>query len=210
MKPAILVCDDHPMLRAAVTQTLAAEFPGHAIVEADSFPAAWALCKEHAPVAIVSDLMMPGVEPLAGIAGLMAAAPDAPILAFTGSADNALMVELLQRGVHGFLVKSSSGELIAATVRLLLSGGRYIPPEIMALVGEREAERSPPKGLAEITQRQRDVLALVAEGKSNKEIARLLDVAPSTVKSHLETAMRLLDAATRTQAALRARELGLV
>lgn len=208
MKRAILVCDDHPMLLAAVAQVLANAFPDHAIIKASCFPDAWDLAKEHDPASIVSDLMMPGAEPLVGVLGLIKAAPDARILAFTGSADDALMVELLQRGVHGFLVKSSDGELIAATVRLLLSGGRYIPPEIMALVtAPREMEVT---RFVDLSQRQREVLAFVAEGKSNKEIARLLAVAPSTVKSHLETAMRLLDAATRTQAALRARELGLV
>lgn len=208
MKPVILICDDHPMLRKAVAQTLAAEFPDHTIIEADSFPSAWQLCEAQAPVAIVSDLVMPGAEALDGVVGLMAAAPDRPILVFTGSFDNTLMVELLNRGVHGFLAKSASGELIAAALRVVLSGGRYIPPEIMALVsraGEREEAR-----MAELSQRQRDVLALVAAGKSNKEIARELDVAPSTVKSHLETAMRLLDATSRTQAALKARELRLV
>lgn len=210
MKPAILVCDDHPMLRKAVAQTLATEFPGHAIIEADNFPAAWAQVKAHGPVVIVSDLVMPGAEPLDGIAGLMAAAPDTPILAFTGSFDNALMVELLTRGVHGFLAKSASGELIAAALRVLLSGGRYIPHEIMSLVSTNVDGNGAAPRLAELSQRQREVLGLVAEGKSNKEIARLLAVAPSTVKSHLETAMRLLDTANRTQAALRARELGLV
>lgn len=213
-----LVCDDHVLVREALVGTITMAWPGVEIRQAGDFAsacsqAAWGydLC--------ICDLVMPGATPLEGIERLSAAAPDMPILVVTGTDDDVLLVRLLQMGVAGFINKSASSEVLKAAIGLILAGGRYLPPrlaELSAAVvdsGPSAAMEAAPVSSAAgsvLTARQCDVLACVAQGLSNKEIARALAIAPSTVKSHLDGAMRALDAGNRAQAAAIARAMNLI
>ncbi len=210
-----LIADDHVLMRAALAGTVALVWPAAAITEAGDFRSAWTAAAAQPDVAIV-DLMMPGATPRDGIRGLRAAAPTAAILVVTGTDDDRLMLDLLDLGIAGFAAKTSSGAVIEAALRLIDAGGRYLPPRLAEIAAARHdghgtpaqpdiaASGAAPPGL---TDRQRDVLRLVARGLSNKEIAGQLNLAPETVKTHLAQIQTVLGAKNRTDAATRGRDL---
>ncbi|CAM3164679.1 LuxR family transcriptional regulator [Sphingomonas antarctica] len=209
-----LVADDHVMMRDALAGTVRLVWPEVAIVEVGDFPGAWTAAKRSADIAIV-DLMMPGAMPREGIKTLREAAPDMPILVITGTDDDRLMMDLLALGIAGFAAKTSNSSVIEAALRLIDAGGRYLPPRLAEIATSRHAasagfsDRRPSDGSvgANLTDRQRDVLRLVARGLSNKEIASELKLAPETVKTHLARIQTILGARNRTDAVTRAREL---
>jgi DNA-binding NarL/FixJ family response regulator len=211
-----LVADDHTLVREALTGTVRMGWPDVVISEANDFPSAWKQAA-HAPDLIIVDLIMPGAGPLAGVAGIVAAAPSARVLVVTGTQDDALLVGLFEMGVAGFAAKTSTGSIIEAAIRLILAGGRYLPDRMVDIAVSRlEAGHAPAiasQGVAvaeRLTERQLDVLRLVAKGHSNKEIGRVLALAPSTVKTHLDHVMRVLSANNRTEASIKARHLDLI
>lgn len=210
-----LICDDHALVREALVGAVRFGWPDAAITQASDFPSAWDAAT-NAPDIILADLVMPGAAPLAGIDGLIAAAPHANILVITGTEDDTLMLDLLDRGVAGFAAKSMSGDIIEAAIRLIEAGGRFLPPRLADIAAHRMAHGAPVKRDAvevireRLSDRQMDVLQHVARGKSNKEIARELGLAPSTVKTHIGHILICLGAQNRTDATLKARLLNLV
>ncbi len=161
--------------------------------------------------------------PRDGIRGLRAVAPNAAILVVTGTDDDRLMLDL-DLGIAGFAAKTSSGAVIEAALRLIDAGGRYLPPPLAEIAAARRdgtPAAAPPDvpawsrtapgaaGAAppDLTDRQRDVLRLVARCLSNKEIAGQLNLAPETVKTHLARSQTVLGAKNRTDAATRGRDL---
>jgi DNA-binding NarL/FixJ family response regulator len=212
-----LICDDHTLVREALAGTVRLGWPDAKIAEAGDFETAWAMAA-NAPDLVIADLVMPGASPKVGIAGILEAAPEAKLLVVTGTQDDALLVELLELGVAGFAPKTSNAGIIDAAIRLILAGGRYLPPRLADIAAARisdgtapAATRTPGVAVAErLTERQMDVLRLVARGQSNKEIGRALDLAPSTVKTHLQQVMHVLGAANRTDASIKAQQLDLV
>ncbi|UVO53565.1 response regulator transcription factor [Sphingomonas sp. SUN039] len=212
-----LICDDHALVREALAGTVRMGWPGATVDVAGDFPSAWAMAAATRYDLILCDLIMPGSGPLAGIDGVIRAAPDAKLLVVTGTEDDALLLDLLDRGVAGFAPKTASGSIIDAAMRLILAGGRYLPPRLAEIASARiddgsvTAIRDDVARLAErLTDRQMQVLRLMAQGQSNKEIARALDLAPSTVKTHLSQLLVHLGAANRTDASIKARMLDLV
>jgi DNA-binding NarL/FixJ family response regulator len=222
-----LICDDHALVREALVGTVKMSWPNVVISEAGDFTSAWASAANQ-PELCIADLIMPGATPLLGIQGIMSAAPNTKILVVTGTEDDALLMGLLKFGVAGFAPKTASGGIIEAAIRLILAGGRYFPPRLADLASSwvdapvsnsstrvkdsslnNERDRLEASVLAQLTSRQIDVLKLVSEGQSNKEIARALGLAPSTVKTHLEHLMETLGVANRTEAATKMRSLKL-
>jgi DNA-binding NarL/FixJ family response regulator len=211
-----LICDDHALMREALSGAVRMAWPQARITEVGDFPGAWAEAARGHDLCI-ADLMMPGAAPLAGIDGIIRAAPAMPVLIVTGTQDDALLLDLLDRGVAGFAPKSASGAIIEAALRLIAVGGRYLPPRLADIAASRiDTGHTPPQRDAgalvseRLTDRQMDVLRLVAEGRSNKEIARTLDLAPSTVKTHLANVLACLNATNRTDASVKARMLNLL
>lgn len=212
-----LICDDHALVREALAGTVRMGWPEAMVDVAGDFPTAWAMAEAQAYDLIICDLIMPGSGPLSGIDGVVRAAPDTSLLVVTGTEDDALLLDLLDRGVAGLAPKSASGSIIEAAIRLILAGGRYLPPRLADIASARissgivQPVRDATAQISErLTSRQMDVLRLMAQGKSNKEIARDLDLAPSTVKTHLSQIMICLGAANRTDASVKARMLDLV
>ena len=203
-----LIADDHALVRAALAATVASNWPDAEIVEAVDFPSAWALAAT-CPDLCLADLDMPGAAPVDGVERLRAAAPDMPVLVVTGSYDDAMMLDLIARGVAGFAPKTLSAAIITAAIRLVLAGGRYLPPRLAELHARNDPP--PPRAAASaLSPRQREVVQLMAQGLSNKDIARVLHVAPATVKSHVAQVIALTGAVNRTDASMRAQRLGLV
>jgi two-component system, NarL family, nitrate/nitrite response regulator NarL len=202
------------MMRTALSGAVRMIAPDAHIVTAQDFTSAWSAAAER-PELILCDLAMPGADPLTGILGVRSAAPAAAILVVTGSEDDALLLALFDQGIAGFVPKSASAEIIEVAIRLVLAGGRYVPDRVVALAQLRAAPtkaefRTGEIGLSRLTDRQIDVLELIARGETNKEIARALSLSPTTVKTHVAAIIATLNAANRTEAAFRARQIGLV
>src|SRR4051794_3699783 len=200
-----LICDDHAMMREALAGAVALGWPGAEVTEAADFREAWTAAAAR-PDLILSDLVMPGASPLEGVRRLREAAPATPILVITGNEDDELLLGLIALDVAGFAPKTSKSAVIEAAIRLVLAGGRYLPPRLADLALGRSASTLPQgSSHARLTERQGDVLRLTAVGRSNKEIARELELSPATVKAHIAAAIAALGAANRTDAVMRAR-----
>ena len=211
-----LICDDHAMMRQALAGSVEMAWPEVSVSLASDFPAAWAAAA-NGPELILCDLGMPGAGPVAGIQAMRTAAPSIPLIVITANEDDRILLELFDCGIAGFIPKTSTGELIEAAIRVVLAGGRYLPPRIADLAREGAKQgQAPPDGgprtdqIARLTQRQVEVLRLISDGESNKEIARALTLSPATVKAHVAAVIAVLGATNRTEAAARARETGLI
>lgn len=212
-----LICDDHALVRDALAGAIMAQWPGVAISTAATFPDAWQGAAA-SPELCLADLAMPGADERSGIAGLRRAAPAMPVLVITGSHDDRLLLDLIASGVSGFVAKTQGTAIILAAINLVLAGGRYLPPRLAELAGRlpdppraRAVETSPGGAPgSRVTARQAAVLRLVAKGCTNKEIARLLDLSPATIKTHVAQAIAAIGATNRTDAAIRATALGLI
>ena len=204
-----LICDDHAMMREALAGAVAIGWPDAKVTQAVDFPAAWAAAAAR-PDLIVTDLVMPGAGPLEGVRRLREAASATPILVVTGNDDDDVLLELLRMGVAGFAPKTSTSAIIEAAIRLVLAGGRYLPPRMIELAASASASPVVHSLGARLTDRQIDVLKRIALGQSNKEIARDLELSPATVKAHAAAANAALGAVNRTEAVMKARAMGLI
>lgn len=217
---SILVCDDHPLVRSALAMAAEAAC-GEPPLLARDFTEAWATAAATPDLALcVVDLHMPGASPFEGLTGLKARAPGARILVVTGSELDEDLLASLDLGVDGFLPKTAESGVIDAAMRLVLAGGQYLPPRVAAMVTGRTPVVEPaaapePRGPIEtaygrLGARQRDILEQMADGRSNKEIARTLGLSPATVKTHVAQVIAVLGATNRTEAAAKARAQGLI
>ena len=204
-----LICDDHAMMRDALASSIAMHWPQAEITLAKDFPGAWAAAAA-APMLILCDLGMPGAAAIDGISRLRRVAPDAALIVVTANEDDGLLLGLFDLGIQGFIPKTSSGPVIEAAIRLALAGGQYLPPQLMALAQGRAPAPVISDALARLTERQIDVLRLIAAGLSNKEIALRLGLSPATVKSHVAAVSAGLGTSNRTEAAIKARAAGLI
>jgi len=205
-----LICDDHAMMREALAGAVSLGWPDATVSQAADFPQAWAAART-SPDLIISDLVMPGASPVEGVGKLRAAAPNTPILVVTGNEEDEVLLALFDLGIAGFAPKTSKSAIIEAAIRLVLAGGRYLPPRVAELAARQAGGTSPARtGTVRLTERQGDVLKLIATGESNKEIARHLDLSPATIKAHAAAAMAALGAVNRTEAVMKARAMGLI
>ncbi len=204
-----LICDDHALIREALSATIMGRWPMAKVAEASDFTKAKTLAKTQPDICLV-DLVMPGAKPVEGVKSLLEAAPRSSVVVVTGSADDRLMLELLDIGVHGFLEKTSTSAVILAAVDLVLAGGRYLPPSVAELAQEPKPPDNVTPRLPIFSARQIEVLSLIADGQSNKEIARALHLSPSTVKTHVANVIATSGANNRTDAAIQARTMGLI
>jgi DNA-binding NarL/FixJ family response regulator len=185
-----LICDDHPLMRDALVSTIQDRWPDLVLESAGDFPSAWALAANQPDFCLV-DLSMPGASPAAGVAGVRAAAPNAVMLVLTGLTDAALLKEVQASRLAAVLSKDSQvDDLIDALCEAV--------PAMRAM----EAARLP--------DRQQQVLSLLSEGLTNKEIARRLEIAPATVKIHVARLSSWLGAVNRTDAVARAQRARLI
>jgi DNA-binding NarL/FixJ family response regulator len=176
------------------------------ILQADGGEPGLAIAREHADLAmIILDLTMPGMAGTEAIAAFGAARPDVPIIVLSASESRADAQAALDAGALGYVPKSASSKTLLLALNLVLQGEMYLPPLLLSGASERR-----PTGWPALTERQTDVLIMLAKGGSNKEIARALRLSDKTVKAHVSAIFRALNVSNRTQAAHAAREAGLV
>lgn len=200
----LLVADDHPLVRDALARTLRSLLPQAEVLEAPDRPGAEALLQAHAPALALLDLHMPGMQGAAGVAALRLRFPALRLLVVSGDDDPATVRAVLAAGAVGFLPKAETTAVMQQALRLALDGGCYVPAQALAaLPGSARAEPAP------LTPRQHEVLRCLMQGQPNKLIARELGIGEGTVKLHIAAVLRALRARNRTEAVVRARELGL-
>ena len=180
--------------------------PGFTVDVAADLAGAVAAVKGNGPYDLVLlDYMMPGMNGLAGLARIKAMAPAMPVAILSGSAPRSVAEQALEQGAAGFLPKTMSTRTLLAAARFMAAGEVYAP---VGLLSDRDAVPSA-LGNAQLTPRELDVLRRLCQGMANKEIARDLDVQEVTVKLHVKTLYRKIDARNRTHAAMIAKEAGL-
>lgn len=207
----ILIADDHALFREGLRYLLAGLDDNVEVFEAKDGAEALALVAAHPDLdLILLDLAMPGMDGFVGLRALRARVPAVPIVILSSSEEPTDIRLALDGGAMGFVPKSSGSEVMLGALRLVLAGGVYLPP---AFLERSRAGKSPIMSAAPtlenlgLTARQYDVLRLLGHGKSNKEIARVLDLAEGTVKLHVSAILKALDAANRTQAVIAAARL---
>lgn len=203
----ILLADDHAVVREGLRGLLEQE-PGMLVIDgvADGAAAVRVAASER-PDVVILDLKMPGAAPVDTIAGLRAAAPDVQILVFTSYAEDAQVRDALTAGASGYLLKDALREDLIRAVREVHAGRAWLDPQAQRQM--LEWMRRPPSILASLTEREQSVLALIAEGCSNKHIARKLALTEGTVKGYVSQVLGKLGVTDRTQAALLAQREGL-
>jgi DNA-binding NarL/FixJ family response regulator len=201
----LLIVDDHAVVREGLAAMLRHAEAISSILQADGGEAGLAIAREHADLAmIILDLTMPGMAGTEAIAAFGAARPDVPIIVLSASESRADAQAALDAGALGYVPKSASSKTLLLALNLVLQGEMYLPPLLLGWASERR-----PAGLPALTERQTDVLVMLAKGSSNKEIARALRLSDKTVKAHVSAIFRALNVSNRTQAAHAARESGL-
>jgi DNA-binding NarL/FixJ family response regulator len=219
----ILVVDDHVLIREALRGLFKELKPDAMVLEAPDAARAIQLLADQTDVELILlDLSLPDRDGLALLAEMRERYPGISVVVLSGFPDRANVVRALDHGALGFIPKSAGREVMKSALNLVFSGGVYIPPEILGprKLGEAEpvprqvsgqvAVAKPHESPADLglTERQVDVLALMMQGKSNKAICRLLDLAEPTVKNHVTAILKALAVSNRTEAVLAASALG--
>jgi len=203
-KPKILLADDHALFREGVKQLLARLHPHVLVIEAANGAEVLHAARAQQDFDLVLlDLAMPGVDGFTGLAAFRTHAPSTPVVVLSASEDAADVRAALDGGASGFISKSSSSEVILGALRLVLAGGVYVPP---TLLGGHNAVAAK-ADIDALTPRQRDVLALLAQGLSNKKIGDTLGLSEATVKQHVSAVLKTLNVANRMQAVIAGRRL---
>jgi len=212
----VLLVDDHALLRDGLALVMAQEFIGLQLLQAGTLAEAHAALRRDPDVRLVLlDLALPDGDGIRALPQLRDEAPGATLVALSADESTETVLAAINAGAAGYIPKSAQAGVMLAALRVVLSGGVYLPP---AALERREVPRGGSAPWAPASQwpedlgfspRQTDVLRLLVEGKSNKLISRELDMSESTVKTHLAAIFRKLDANSRTQAVVAAARLGL-
>ncbi|HSF22886.1 MAG TPA: response regulator transcription factor [Blastocatellia bacterium] len=206
----LLVVDDHALIREGLRQTLRRLADDVDILEAANRAAALESAALNPDLDLVLlDLNLPGEVGFSALEALRNQYPELPIVVLSGNDDREIVRGAIERGVLGFVPKSSSNEVMLSAIRLVLSGGVYLPPQILDMRAPASAEKVDRGAQLNLTQRELDVLALMLQGKSNKLISRELGLAEGTVKIHVTAVLKALRVTTRTQAVVAATQMGL-
>lgn len=204
----ILVADDHPMLREGLVAVLGTQPDFEVVGEASDGAEVVRLARRLRPDVILLDLQMPGVDGVAALNELRDAGSEARTVVFTAYDTDERILGALRAGARGYLLKGASRAEIFSAVRTVGSGGSLLEPAVTSkLLDSMDTRREPHEGL---TPRELEVLALLALGLPNREIADRLFVTERTVKFHVGSILAKLGASNRTEAARLAAQHGLI
>lgn len=205
----LVLADDHPIYRDGVARTLE-DTGGIAVVgQAQDGEAAVALCRTLAPDLVLLDISMPKGGGIGALSQIMQM-PKPPLVAMlTASEDEGDLMQALRLGAAGYILKGVGASELVELVRDLAAGRSYVSPGLAGrlLVAMRgKPAGAPPSPLADLSRREEDILKLVAQGLSNKEVGRKLDIQEKTVKHYMTSILQKLQVRNRVEAAMLARE----
>jgi DNA-binding NarL/FixJ family response regulator len=198
----VLVVDDHPIVRQGLVAYLGKRADIAVVGEADDGQRAVSAAARLRPDVVLLDLVMPRMDGVEATRRLRELVPDSRILVLTSFAAEDQVIDAVRAGAAGYLLKDVEPADIAAAIGAVHRGDAFLHPEAAAHVIAAVHDDGQPSALAHLTPRERDVLELVGEGRSNREIADHLVVAEKTVKTHVSNILRKLGVRDRTQAAL--------
>ncbi|MBL9016295.1 MAG: response regulator transcription factor [Myxococcales bacterium] len=209
----VLLVDDQSLFRAGLRTLLSTRAELEVVGGAENGQAALELAAATRPDVVLMDLKLPVLDGVAATRRLRVQHPDIRIVALTTFEDDELVFECLRAGAVGYLLKDAPIDRLVEAVLAAARGESVLQPSVASKVLaelSRLASAAPAANeLSKLSERERDVLRLIARGASNKEIAAALFLAEGTVKNHVTSILDKLEVGDRTQAALRARELGL-
>ena len=203
----IIVSDGHPVFREGLIGLVLLAFPNADVREAGTFAETIGLAEQDAPDLFLLDLLFPGMEPKTSVLRLREACPNARIAIVSMVEDQASIDAMMGLGIDAYIAKNVAYDKMVAVLRDVAAGKRITAlsdrPPLWSAAMQSATDASG------FTPRQRDVLALLIKGKSNKEIGRLLAISPFTVRIHVSALLRLLRVNTRTEAAAVGRSMRL-
>jgi DNA-binding NarL/FixJ family response regulator len=214
----VLLADDQPLLRTGFRMILSAEPDLLVVGEAGDGASAVELARKLRPDVVLMDIRMPGMDGIQATRALAGPGVEDPVkvLILTTFGLDEYVVESLRAGASGFLLKDAPAEDLVEAIRIVAAGDALLAPSVTRRLLDRIASKLPPAGettnpaVAELTERELEVLKLMARGLSNAEIAGKLFVSETTVKTHVSRVLGKLDLRDRVQAVILAYETGLV
>jgi DNA-binding NarL/FixJ family response regulator len=214
----VLLVDDQPLLRTGFRMILSAESDLRVVGEAGDGASAVELARRLRPDVVLMDIRMPGMDGIQATRALAGPGVEEPVkvLILTTFGLDEYVVESLRAGASGFLLKDAPPEDLVEAIRIVAAGEALLAPSVTRRLLDRVASRLPPANedtipaLSQLTEREMEVLKLMARGLSNAEIAEKLVVSETTVKTHVSRVLAKLDLRDRVQAVILAYETGLV
>jgi DNA-binding NarL/FixJ family response regulator len=208
----VLIADDHPLFREGMRGRLDRVSDITVVGEAASGDEAVELARKLEPDVILMDIKMPGLNGIEATREILRAYPRVGVLVLTMFEDDDSVFAAMRAGAKGYLLKDSGGEGVVHAIRAVASGEAVFGPGVAErMIGYFSVSRSaaPQRAFPELTEREEEVLSLVAQGKSNQEISRQLFVSLKTVRNHVSNILVKLQVADRAQAVIRARDAGM-
>lgn len=206
----ILIADDHPLFREGVAQSLANEPDFVVVGQAGSGEEAFSLVADHLPDVLLLDVAMPGDGGIVTAGKVAAAWPIVHIMMLTVSEDQDDLMAALKAGARGYVLKGVTARELTNAVRLVAAGDVYISPALAGgILFELTAVKQEENPLTTLTEREKDILSLVAEGLTNREIGEKLHLAEKTIKHYMTNVLQKLHVRSRVEAALLAQKHGL-
>lgn len=195
MSIRIVLADDHKMILAALRSMLEKEIDIDVVGEAGDGAALLEVVARTTPDVAVVDIGMPGMNGVEATRRLLAGRPRLKVIALSAYDDKRFVLEMLNAGAKGYLVKASAGDELPRAIRAIAQGRTYLCPEVAGAIVEAARDKTSLAGnsAVHLGRREREVLALLAEGKSSSEIAARMHIAASTVEVHRRNIMRKLD-----------------
>ena len=214
MEPTrILIADDHAQFRQGLGALLLSAPDLEVVGEAENGKETVSLAAELQPDVILMDLNMPGMDGIEATRQIVNTSPHISVLVISMHEDDDSVFAALQAGARGYLLKGASKAEILRAIRAVVSGeaifGPTIAKRLMSYFASPHTRNAPPEAFPELTEREREILALVAKHETNPEIARRLHLTPKTVRNHVSNIFTKLQVSDRAQAIIRAREAGL-
>lgn len=199
----ILLIDDHTLFRDGIALLLEGLNMTFDLFEAGSYESAESFITTHEYFdLILLDLGLPGISHLDALQAIREKSPDSPIVVLSGTENYTLVEQTLRQGAQGYIPKSSPAKIMLNALQLVISGGTYIPPEILLSKPGKNTNKKSTNCILEekLTPRQCEVLHQLSEGKANKEIGRTLNLTDSTVRAHVAAILKAFNVKNRTQA----------
>ena len=210
MKIRVLVVDDHAVVRSGLRRVVDAEKDMVTVGEAASAERAVFEALEHKPDVVLLDVVMPGKSGIEGLPALLQAAPDTKVLVLSMQDDPQYVREAFEAGASGYVLKEAADTEVVGAVRAVAAGERYVHPTLGARLVAAEAEERKRAEADPLSEREREVLALLALGHTNQEIAALLYISVRTAETHRAHIMQKLGLASRAELVRYALDHGLI
>jgi DNA-binding NarL/FixJ family response regulator len=203
----ILLVDDHTVVRKGLRTFLSFDSELEVVGEAADGAQALTLARELTPDVVLMDLLMPGMDGIAATAAIRRALPETEVLALTSVLEDASVVGAVRAGAIGYLLKDTQAEALCQAIKAAAAGQVQLTPKAAARLMQAISTPESPEAL---TERETEVLRLLAQGQSNKQIAHSLHNTEQTIKTHVSRILSKLGVQSRTQATLYAIRIGLV